>query len=76
VVVATDERALAALDHFPPEVANRASILGLHADIAEYRDVAWLDATIAAGRGHARINLACQPAVLDEAVDRMAAALG
>jgi cystathionine beta-lyase len=140
IVVATDERALAALDRFPPEVANRASILGLHANIAAYRDTVWLDATItkimqndamladllrrrlpvvryrrptagylgwldfrdaglgmdpadrilqdakvalnsgptfgAAGRGHARINLACQPAVLEEAVDRMAAALG
>lgn len=140
LVIATDERALAAIRRFPIEVANRASILGLHANVAAYQDVAWLDATIArimqndrlfadllrrrlpvvhyrrphagylgwldfrdlglgldpadrvlhearvalnsgpafgaAGRGHARINLACQPAVLEEAVDRMAAALG
>lgn len=139
VVVAEEPRSLAALDRFPPEVANRASILGLHANIAAYRDTEWLDATVtrimqndallasllrrrlpvvhyrrpaasylgwldfrdaglgidpaervlvearvalnsgpafgAAGRGHARINIACQPAVLEEAVDRMAAAL-
>lgn len=30
----------------------------------------------AAGRGHARINFACDPSVLEEAVERMAAAFG
>jgi cysteine-S-conjugate beta-lyase len=30
----------------------------------------------AAGRGHARINFACDPTVLEEAVERMAAAFG
>jgi cystathionine beta-lyase len=30
----------------------------------------------AAGRGHARINFACAPSVLEEAIDRMAAAFG
>lgn len=138
LVIATDQRARAAVDRFPIEVANRASILGLHANIAAYQDLEWLDATIAkimrndalladllrrrlplvhyrrpkagylgwldfrdlglgldpaerilqearvalnsgptfgtAGRGHARINLACQPSVLEEAIDRMAAA--
>jgi cystathionine beta-lyase len=140
ILVPSGERALAVLDSFPDEVACRASILGLHANIAAYGDTEWLDATIsrimrndalladllrrklplvryrrpqasylgwldfrdlglgidpadrilqearvalnsgptfgAAGRGHARINLACQPAVLEEAVERMAAALG
>jgi cystathionine beta-lyase len=30
----------------------------------------------AAGRGHARINLACDPSVLEEAVERMTGAFG
>ncbi len=136
LLIASEPRASASLDRFPPEVASRASILGLHANIAAYRDTEWLDATVtrimqndalfagllrrrlpvvhyrrpaagylgwldfrgaalgidpaerilhdarvalnsgpafgAAGRGHARINLACQPAVLEEAVNRMA----
>ncbi len=140
LLVPSDARALAVLDSFPQEVASRASILGLHANIAAYNDEQWLDATIsrimhndellarllhrrlpvvhyrrptatylgwldfrdlglgmdpaeqvlqdarvalnsgpsfgAAGRGHARINFACEPSVLEEAVERMAAAFG
>jgi len=140
VMVPSDARALALLDSFPEEVACRTSILGLHANVAAYADVDWLDSSItrimqndvllagllrrrlplvhyrrptatylgwldfrdlgfgmdpaervlqearvalnsgpsfgAAGRGHARINLACDPRVLEEAVVRMAAAFG
>lgn len=140
VMVPSDPATLAMLDGLPQEVASRTSILGLHANVAAYGDVEWLDATIsrimrndellasllrrrlplvhyrrptatylgwldfrdlgfgldpaervlqearvalnsgpsfgAAGRGHARINFACQPSVLEEAVGRMAEAFG
>ena len=140
LMVASDAAALAVLDRFPQEVASRTSILGLHANVAAFGDVEWLDATIArimhndqllagllsrrlplvryrrptatylgwldfrdlgfgldpaervlqdarvalksgpdfgaAGRGHARINFACDPSVLEEGVARMAAAFG
>ncbi|MFT4232936.1 MAG: aminotransferase class I/II-fold pyridoxal phosphate-dependent enzyme [Leucobacter sp.] len=48
VIVAADERANAALLRLPPEVACRASILGLHASVAAFeqgRD--WLDRAVA-----------------------------
>lgn len=140
VMVPSDARTLALLDGLPQEVASRASILGLHANVAAYNDEEWLDATIgkimhndtllaglmrrrlpivhyrrpsatylgwldfrdlglgpdpaervlqdarvalnsgptfgAAGRGFARINFACSPSVLEEAVERMADAFG
>ena len=140
VLVPSEARALAMLDGLPDEVACRTSILGLHANVAAFGDVEWLDATLgriernsallagllrrrlplvrfrpptatylgwldfrdlgfgldpaervltearvalnsgpsfgAGGRGFARINLACDAAVLEEAVDRMAAAFG
>jgi cystathionine beta-lyase len=136
VMVPADARTLAVLDGLPQEVASRTSILGLHANVAAYSDVEWLDATISrimhndrllagllsrrlplvhyrrptatylgwldfrdlgfgldpaervldearvalnsgptfgvGGRGHARINFACDPSVLEEAVERMA----
>jgi cystathionine beta-lyase len=140
VMVPSDDHALAVLDSMPQEVASRTSILGLHANVAAYGDIEWLDATIAriqhndvllagllrrrlpvvhyrrphatylgwldfrdlgfgidpaervlqearvalnsgptfgaAGRGFARINFACDPSVLEEAVERMADAFG
>lgn len=140
VVVAADQRSNALLLRLPPEVACRASILGLHANVAAFRDardwldraiaqieandgllaelvadrlpgvrytrpeagyLAWLDfrdagigddphrrilaeAKVALGRGpsfglggegHVRVNLACAPATLREAVERIAAIL-
>jgi cystathionine beta-lyase len=138
LMVPSDAHSLAILDSFPQEVASRTSILGLHANVAAYGEIEWLDATIsrimhndqllatllrrklplvryrrptatylgwldfrdlgfgldpaervlheaqvalnsgptfgAAGRGHARINFACDPSVLEEGVERMAAA--
>ncbi len=48
VIVAADARANTLLRKLPPEVATRTSILGLHANIAAYRDaVDWLDRAIA-----------------------------
>ena len=47
LMVPSDARTLAVLDRFPQEVASRASILGLHANVAAYGDEEWLDATIA-----------------------------
>ncbi len=140
IMIASDERSRVLLEGLPQEVASRASILGLHANVAAYGDTDWLDATIsrimrndellagllhrrlplvryrrptatylgwldfrdlgfgmdpaervlpdarvalnsgptfgAGGRGHARINLACDPALLVEAVERMAGAFG
>lgn len=140
VIVAADERADALLQGLPPEVASRASILGLHANIAAFREardwldraiaqveaneallaalvaehlpgvrfirpdagyLAWLDfsdaglgddphgrilaeARVALGRGasfgrggerHVRVNLACAPATLREAVSRISTIL-
>lgn len=47
VIVAADERANTLLTSLPPETAARTSILGLHANIAAFRDdVAWLDRAI------------------------------
>ncbi len=139
VIAATDADA-ALLDGLPPEVGSRASILGVHASIAAFRDArAWLDRAVGAieanvgllrelaadllpgvrvtvpragylawldfrgaglgddprgrilaearvalsdgrafgagGAGHARINLACAPATLRAAIDRIAAIL-
>ncbi|MFC5336957.1 MalY/PatB family protein [Leucobacter denitrificans] len=48
VIVAADERANELLKLLPPETEVRASILGLHASIAAFRDARdWLDATVA-----------------------------
>lgn len=138
VVVAADERANRLLRRLPAEVMSRASILGLHAGVAAFRDargwldravaqieanfrlldalvdehlpgvgiapahagyLAWLDlrasglgedpagrilrdarlalnngaAFGAGGGGHARMNLACSPHTIVEAVERIAA---
>ena len=138
VIVAADDRANALLRRLPPEVAARTSILGLHANIAAFRDatdwldraitqieandrllaellaehlpgvrytrpqagyLAWLDfratplaehtfrrilteAKVALGKGesfgtggagHVRLNLACAPDTIRQAVDRIAA---
>lgn len=140
VIVAADARANEFLRRLPPEVATRASILGLHANIAAFSRggdwlsravaqieandallaalvadhlpgvrytrphagyLAWLDfrevglgpdpyrrileeagvalndglAFGAGGEGHVRLNLACAPATLVEAVKRIAALL-
>ncbi|MBK0419889.1 aminotransferase class I/II-fold pyridoxal phosphate-dependent enzyme [Leucobacter sp. CSA1] len=140
VIVAADERADAVLRRLPPETPVRASILGLHANVAAFRDardwldraitriqendrlladlvrdrlpgvrytrpragyLAWLDfreaglgddpharilreARVAlnrggafgtGGAGHVRLNLACAPDTLRDAVDRIAAIL-
>ena len=138
VVVAADDRSAALLDTLNDEVACRTSILGLHANVQAYAEVAWLDDAIARivandrllaallaehlpgvvyhrpragylawldfrgmglgddpavpirehayvalnsglgfgreGRGFARLNLACSPDTLREAVERIAAA--
>ncbi|MDM4761750.1 aminotransferase class I/II-fold pyridoxal phosphate-dependent enzyme [Galbitalea sp. SE-J8] len=47
VMVAGDARSAAALDRLSDEVACRTSILGLHANVAAYADVEWLDAVVA-----------------------------
>ncbi|MGK0714895.1 MalY/PatB family protein [Leucobacter sp. W1153] len=138
VVVAADARANQLLRRLPPEVTTRVSILGLHANIAAFRDagdwldravaqieanadllaeliadklpgvayarphagyLAWLDfsqagigpdpfrrilteakvalgkgtAFGAGGEGHVRLNLACAPDTIRQAVDRIAA---
>ncbi len=140
VIIAADERANELLRLLPPETEVRASILGLHASIAAFRDARdWLDATVAqvesnialfaeladehlpgvsytipqssylvwldlqdaglgenpyarllsdakvalndgvyfgtGGEGHARINLACAPDTIREAVRRIARVL-
>lgn len=137
VIVAADDAANRVLAKLPPEVASRASILGLHAGVAAFTSSrGWLDRTIAqvqandellaalvserlpgvrytrpragylawldfraaglgenphvrildearvalndgaafgsGGAGHVRLNLACAPATLAEAVDRIA----
>ncbi|RGE19853.1 MalY/PatB family protein [Leucobacter sp. wl10] len=137
VIVAADERANETLRNLPPEVACRASILGLHASVAAFeRGRDWLDRAIArfeandrllaelvrdrlpgvrrtppragylvwldlrdaglgddpherilrdarvalndgasfgeGGSGHARLNLACAPDTIREAVERIA----
>lgn len=137
VIVAADEAANRVLTQLPPEVAVRASILGLHAGVAAFsRSRNWLDRTVAqiqandelltelitkrlpgvhytrpsagylawldfrdaglgpdphgrilqdarvalndgaafgaGGAGHVRLNLACAPATLREAIDRIA----
>lgn len=47
VVVAADERANRLLKKLPGEVATRVSILGLHANVAAFRDARdWLDRTL------------------------------
>lgn len=138
VVVAADDRSADLLERLPPEVACRASIIGLHANVAAFTEGRpWLDATVAAvernddllaellaehlpgarhfrpragylawldlrdaglgdapytriltearvafsngasfgngGTGHVRVNLACAPDTLREAVARIAA---
>ena len=48
VIVAADARAEEVLRRLPPETTTRASILGLHANVAAFRDGrSWLDAAIA-----------------------------
>lgn len=48
VIVAADERSNAVLASLPPETTTRASILGLHASVAAFRDGRdWLDRAIA-----------------------------
>lgn len=140
VVVASDDRAAEILRRFPEEVECRASIIGLHANVAAFGDTGWLDATVdrivandallaelladrlpavvyhrpragylgwldfrglglgddpavrireearvafnsgpafgVEGRGFARINLACAPETLREAVARIASTFG
>ncbi len=46
ILVGGDEPALAILDRFPGEVTSRTSILGLHANVAAFAAIEWLDATI------------------------------
>lgn len=47
VIIAADVAAHDLLSQLPPEVACRASILGLHANVTAFRDdVAWLDRAI------------------------------
>jgi cystathionine beta-lyase len=46
ILVGADERAVAVLDRFPGEVTCRTSILGLHANVAAFAAVDWLDDTI------------------------------
>lgn len=47
VVVGANERSARLLDKLPPEVTTRVSILGLHANIAAFRDgIPWLDRAI------------------------------
>jgi cysteine-S-conjugate beta-lyase len=46
LMVAGNARALALLDSFPDEVTCRTSILGLHANVAAFSAVDWLDDTI------------------------------
>ncbi|GAB2547680.1 MalY/PatB family protein [Leucobacter ruminantium] len=140
VLVAADDRTNETLRRLPPEVACRASILGLHAGVAAFRDArGWLDRAVAqveandalladlvrdrlpgvrhtrpdagylawldfreaglgehphariledarvalgdgshfgaGGGGHVRLNLACAPDTIREAVDRIAAIL-
>lgn len=141
VIVAANARANELLRRLPPETTTRASILGLHANVAAFRDARdWLDRTVAqseanlrllealvaerldgvrvarseagylawldlrgaglgddprgrilaeagvalndgrsfgrGGAGHARINLACAPDTIVEAVDRIARVQG
>ena len=47
ILVGGDERTVAVLDRFPDEVTCRTSILGLHANVAAFAAVDWLDDTIA-----------------------------
>lgn len=47
MLIAADERANEVLQHLPPEVITRTSILGLHASIAAFTEgVDWLDRAI------------------------------
>jgi len=46
ILVGGDERTVAVLDRFPDEVTCRTSILGLHANVAAFAAVDWLDDTI------------------------------
>ena len=47
ILVGGDERTVAVLDRFPDEVTCRTSILGLHANVAAFAAIGWLDETIA-----------------------------
>ena len=47
ILVGGDERTVAVLDRFPDEVTCRTSILGLHANVAAFAAIGWLDDTIA-----------------------------
>ncbi len=47
ILVGGDERTVAVLDRFPDEVTCRTSILGLHANVAAFAAVGWLDEMIA-----------------------------
>ena len=56
VVVAADARANARLRELPPEVACRASILGLHAGVAAFREGRdWLDRAVAQVQANDRL---------------------
>jgi len=46
MLIAADEASLEILERFPDEVTCRTSILGLHANIAAFECVDWLDDTI------------------------------
>ena len=137
LLVAGDSLALDVLNRFPEEVTCRTSILGLHANVAAFSSIDWLDAAIArivkndsflanllaerlpaveyhrpqasylswidfrplglgddpaasilehakvalnaghlygeSGRGFARLNIACDPGLINEAVSRISA---
>jgi len=56
IVVASGERENLLLQRLPPEVACRASILGLHANVAAFRDAReWLDAVVIRIEQNARL---------------------
>ena len=55
-IVAADDRAHSLLDHLPPEVLTRTSILGVHAGIAAFTEARdWLDLAIAQIQANQRL---------------------
>lgn len=56
VIVAADDRANEVLRRLPPETVTRASILGLHAGVAAFRDArGWLDRAVAQVEANAEL---------------------
>ncbi len=65
IMVAADERANELLKALPPETTFRSSILGLHANVAAFRDARdWLDRTVAQVEANFRLLEALVAAML------------